>query len=167
MHCWPRGVFAGRLAVVNAIQLDESSAFECTAEGDLVGVLKISTDRQTTCEARNRDPQRSDHPGQVGSGCFALEVGISRKNDFGDSIVGKPGKKLSNSQIVRTDAIDQSLPMRDEQWLSRSEPGDYIAVLTRTRTMSPALNVIRSDFGGFTLIPPGRAPEPPTALAVR
>ena len=71
------------------LDLDLAATLERPAEGDLVGVLEVSTYRQSTRQPRHAQPERLQHPCDVGRGRLALEVGVGREDHLGDLAVGE------------------------------------------------------------------------------
>src|SRR5690606_34825053 len=87
-------------------RVDEAAALEGPAEGDLVGVLEVTTHGQAGGEAGARDTHPAEHAGEVGGGGLPLDVRVGGEDDLLDLAVGEAGHELADPQVVRADAVD-------------------------------------------------------------
>src|SRR6056300_826706 len=58
------------------------TALKCATQSYLVGVFQVTTNGKSTRKARHREPWLNQESTEVGSCCFALEIGISRNDDL-------------------------------------------------------------------------------------
>ena len=66
------------------VTIDRPPSLEGPTEGDLVGVLEVSSYRQSTRQPRHAQPHRLDQPAEVGRRRLALEVGVGGQDHLGD-----------------------------------------------------------------------------------
>src|SRR5947209_2437391 len=90
---------------IDASDLECATPLESTAEGDLVGVLEVATDRQAAGETSDAQPHRLDQPGEVRRGRLTLEVGVSGDDQLRD-IACEARHQLADAQVVRTDTLN-------------------------------------------------------------
>src|SRR3954467_15165342 len=55
---------------------DQATAFESSAEGDLVGVLEVAADGQTRGQSRDTDFECGEQPAEIGRRRLAFQVGV-------------------------------------------------------------------------------------------
>src|SRR5690606_27910035 len=87
--------------------IDPPASLEGPAQGDLVRVLEVPADGQAGREPRDGDAHAAQHPGEVGGGGLALDVGVGGEDDLGDVAVGQAGHELTDAEVVRADAVDR------------------------------------------------------------
>src|SRR5580698_1028682 len=93
-------------APFGASDIKQPPSLKCSAQRYLVRVLQLTADRQSASWPGHPDPQRLDHPGQVGRRRLPLKIGVGRQDDLGDRAVRKSGHQLPDPQILRADAVD-------------------------------------------------------------
>src|SRR5918995_1224255 len=86
--------------------IDEPPSLEGPAQGDLVGVLEVTADREAGREAGHPQPEVPKHAGEVARGRLTLEVGVGGDDDLGDRAVPQPGEELPDAKVVGPDAVD-------------------------------------------------------------
>ena len=80
---------------------NDAAALQRTAQGNLVRVLQVATDRKTRRQARQTHTQRHEHTREVGCGCLALKVRVHRQNNLLDTLIRQAGHQLTNTQLLR------------------------------------------------------------------
>src|SRR3712207_6229875 len=86
--------------------MDSPPSFERPTQGDLVGVLKVPTDRKSTREPGYPDPQVRQEACEVRRSGLAFQVRVRGQDDLGDRAVGEPGHQLPDAELVGADALD-------------------------------------------------------------
>src|SRR3712207_768773 len=86
--------------------MNRPPSFECSAEGDLVGVLKVPTHRKSTREPGHTQPHADQEPGEVRRGGLALQVGVGGQDDLGHRAGREPGHELLDAELVGADVVD-------------------------------------------------------------
>ena len=82
--------------------------FEGSAERDLVGVLEVTTDRQTAGELGDPKAQRQEHPHEVGRSRLALKVRIGGDDDLGDDAILQSPEQFLDAQLIGTDTRERT-----------------------------------------------------------
>lgn len=90
------------------LMIEAPPALESPSQGDLVGILEISTHRQAAREASDPKAQGFEHAGEVGGGGLPLEVGIGGQDDLGDIAICQAHHQLFDAQVVGADAFDRT-----------------------------------------------------------
>lgn len=85
--------------------LKGAARFNGAAEGDFIGKLKIATNRQAACKARDLDARGTKKARKVACRRFALDVGIGRDYDLFDGRVVEARQKLSHMKRIGADAL--------------------------------------------------------------
>ncbi|CNJ09031.1 Uncharacterised protein [Mycobacterium tuberculosis] len=80
---------------------NDAATLQRTAQGNLVRVLQIATDRQARRQARQTHTQRHEHAREVGCGRFTLKVRVHRQNNLLDALIRQAGHQLTNTQLLR------------------------------------------------------------------
>src|SRR5215216_2347999 len=84
-----------------------ATAFECTAERDLVGVLEVAPHWEPAGDAGHPKPQRLEQPSEVHRRRLPFDVRVGGEDHFLDSLVVHPCQELLDLQLVRSDALDR------------------------------------------------------------
>src|SRR5690606_28654596 len=77
------------------------------AEGDLVGVLQVSADRQAGREPGDRHPHPAEHQLECSGGDLILDVRVRGDDDLADRPVVAAGHELTDAQVVWADPVDR------------------------------------------------------------
>src|SRR6202011_83739 len=87
--------------------LDVAASLQRPAQGQLVGILEVSANRETTGDPGYLDPERPQKAGEIHRGGIALDVGVGTENDLGDALDVQPGQQLTDTQLLRADAFER------------------------------------------------------------
>ena len=80
---------------------NDAAALQRAAQGNLVRILQVATDRQTRRQARQAHTQRHEHAREVGCGRLTLKVRVHRQNNLLDALIRQAGHQLTNTQLLR------------------------------------------------------------------
>ena len=81
---------------------NDAAALQRAAQGNLVRILQITTDRKTRRQTRQTHTQRHEHAREVGCGRLTLKVRVHRQNNLLDALIRQAGHQLTNTQLLRT-----------------------------------------------------------------
>ena len=80
---------------------NDAAALQRAAQGNLIRVLQVATDRQTRRQARETHTQGHEHAREVGCGRLTLKVRVHRQNNLLDTLIRQAGHQLTNTQLLR------------------------------------------------------------------
>ena len=80
---------------------NDAATLQRAAQGNLVRVLQIATDRKTRRQARQTHTQRHEHTREVGCGSLTLKIRVHRQNNLLDTLIRQAGHQLTNTQLLR------------------------------------------------------------------
>src|SRR5258708_34390104 len=97
----------GSLGPTSLLQppLPVEPTFESAAECAFIGVLKVATNRQATCKARDPDVEWLQFFLKVIGGIFSLEIGIGRQNYLAHCATAHTLQEFVDAQILRSDTL--------------------------------------------------------------
>ena len=81
-----RGGHSARALELTPSGVDLSPSFEGPTEGQLVGVLEVSPDREPARDAGDGQAQRLEQSGDVHGGGLTFEIGVGAQDDLGDAL---------------------------------------------------------------------------------
>ena len=87
------------------IRSDLTAAGECSAEGDLVGVLQVAPHRQPARQPGHGDAV-AQPVGQIGGGRFAGHVRVGGEDDLRDLTVRDSSQQLADPQVLGLNSIE-------------------------------------------------------------
>ncbi|MPM18779.1 hypothetical protein SDC9_65195 [bioreactor metagenome] len=92
---------------MNAVALKNfSAALNGAGQGDFVGILEVTADRQPEGEPCCCDAEWLQQPGDVESGGLPLNSGVCGHNDLGNTAFGDAGDKLPHFELIGADAVN-------------------------------------------------------------
>ena len=83
---------------------NDAAALQCAAQGNLVRILQLATNRKARGQARQAHTQRHEHAREVGCGRLTLKVRVHRQNNLLDALIRQAGHQLADAQLLRAHA---------------------------------------------------------------
>ena len=80
---------------------NDAATLQRAAQGNLVRILQVATDRKTRRQTRQTHTQRHEHAREVGCGRLTLKVRVHRQNNLLDTLIRQAGHQLTNTQLLR------------------------------------------------------------------
>ena len=80
---------------------NDAAALQCAAQGNLVRILQVATNRKARGQAREAHTQRHEHAREVGCGRLTLKVRVHRQNNLLDTLIRQAGHQLTDTQLLR------------------------------------------------------------------
>ena len=82
--------------------LQRNSAFQCTGQSHLVGILQLTAHRNSIGKPGNLHPKGTQQPTDIHCRCLALGIGIGCHNDLFHILIRDSLEQLPDFQVLRT-----------------------------------------------------------------
>ena len=93
---------------LSSVGLDLAATLQGPTEGQLVGVLEIATDRETTCDPADTNTHRLEVLDQQRRCRLSLKVGVRGDDDLLDVLISDTRHEFLHAELLNTHAINRA-----------------------------------------------------------